>query len=544
MVSAEQRSPFAPAPLQGLHHYYGLLRPCAPHWYSRPRGWSRLRLVPLHRGAGSHVPYESLIELRAAYMPDAARAVSGHPPSWSRRKGHPPDPVLARARAKILYRRKDHEGALLVLRDTADKTALDDPIERAYMLREAGISAAEIGQWVEAQRWFSSARDAAVNGRTPNIKVMAIGLRADTALAAFTAGDTNAALKGLDESLVELAGLDPTSSVVAGYCHRVVRHSALWLFGQGSGKDVSVEGQPAAMVPGMCSNPEPADLKDRPLGSLEYAHYLLAEAEIALDADAGIDEGLRKRLGGRAIPVMEVMLRHERLAREIRRFDVDAFIARLPDWVDSQVYMTAHAAEPRAHGPLNPAYGEIGSATLQDLQMPAAIFAMEDALLTLGTMAAISARPAVLTSLGSSIVDGGMPLAGRQVAEILAFGKAPGGRREDHITAEIHRIAMQTDLTADDIFVACVHLVQSAAHSNFKALVAVPLAEWARGLWTATIREQRFRLRRPLATVPPIERALASDEIGLRFSGRLLVAIDPAVNRPLSQSLREFLLSL
>lgn len=27
---AEQRNPFAPAPLQDLQHYYGLLRPCAP----------------------------------------------------------------------------------------------------------------------------------------------------------------------------------------------------------------------------------------------------------------------------------------------------------------------------------------------------------------------------------------------------------------------------------------------------------------------------------------------------------------------------------
>jgi len=33
---------------------------------------------------------KSLGELRAAYMPDAAWAVSVHPPSWSRRKGHPP----------------------------------------------------------------------------------------------------------------------------------------------------------------------------------------------------------------------------------------------------------------------------------------------------------------------------------------------------------------------------------------------------------------------------------------------------------------------
>jgi hypothetical protein len=30
---------------------------------------------------GSHVPYKSPVELRAAYMPDAAWAVSGHPPS-------------------------------------------------------------------------------------------------------------------------------------------------------------------------------------------------------------------------------------------------------------------------------------------------------------------------------------------------------------------------------------------------------------------------------------------------------------------------------
>src|SRR5271170_743990 len=42
VVSAEQRSPFGPAPLQRLHPYYELLRPCAPHRYSHPRGFSRL----------------------------------------------------------------------------------------------------------------------------------------------------------------------------------------------------------------------------------------------------------------------------------------------------------------------------------------------------------------------------------------------------------------------------------------------------------------------------------------------------------------------
>ena len=49
---AEQRSPFGPAPLPSLPPYYGLLRPCAPHWYSRPHGGHHLDfgLLPSHRG--------------------------------------------------------------------------------------------------------------------------------------------------------------------------------------------------------------------------------------------------------------------------------------------------------------------------------------------------------------------------------------------------------------------------------------------------------------------------------------------------------------
>ena len=74
-----QWTPFAPAPLQGLHRYYEVLRPCAPHRYSGPCGFSRLD-VSLGIGAtGSHVPYKSLVRLRAAYMPDARGQPSGYP---------------------------------------------------------------------------------------------------------------------------------------------------------------------------------------------------------------------------------------------------------------------------------------------------------------------------------------------------------------------------------------------------------------------------------------------------------------------------------
>ena len=64
-----------------LRHYYGAVRPSPAHRYFRPRGWRRLHLFPWHRRPGSHVPHKSLIELRAVYMPDVARSVSGHPPN-------------------------------------------------------------------------------------------------------------------------------------------------------------------------------------------------------------------------------------------------------------------------------------------------------------------------------------------------------------------------------------------------------------------------------------------------------------------------------
>src|ERR1700730_9003124 len=73
-----------------LRRYYEAVRPSPAHRYFRPRSWSRLCLFPSHRRQGSHVPYESLVELRAAYMPDAARTVSGIP------RAHPGGRVIPR----------------------------------------------------------------------------------------------------------------------------------------------------------------------------------------------------------------------------------------------------------------------------------------------------------------------------------------------------------------------------------------------------------------------------------------------------------------
>lgn len=453
------------------------------------------------------------------------------------------DPVISRARAKILYRQKDHAGALELLRGTADKTALNDPVERAFMLREAGISAAETGQWAEALQWFASACDNARRSRTPDMKVMAIGLRADSAIAAFRSGDVTKALSEFDGVLDELARLDPESSLNAGYCHRVVRHAVLWLFGEGTDRDIRVEDDPAALVPGMCSNPEPVDLSDRPLGALDYAYYLLAETEIALVAPAGVGKKLQARLGARGIPAMECMLAFTRELSAIKRLNLDGFIENLPGWVEAQLYLSANSARLPEQNMVSPTYAVIPRATSDDLKTPATVSAVEDALLSFALLAALSGRAELIDSACARIRTSAFSHAAEHVAVILTSGLRVEGRLQDHLGLAVYRLANRPDLVPDDLFIISLRFFEFAKHSNFKRVLGTAIAKWMRSKWSETIEGQSFRLRRPITTVPDIEQALSASGDSLTFTAKLLLAIEPAVTANLQESMRDLLRS-
>ena len=62
------------------HRYYGLLRPCASHRYTRLRGATTYGFSLGIETTGSHVPHESLGQDHAAFIPDAAQAASRSPP--------------------------------------------------------------------------------------------------------------------------------------------------------------------------------------------------------------------------------------------------------------------------------------------------------------------------------------------------------------------------------------------------------------------------------------------------------------------------------
>ena len=92
----QRLAPFAPHPLQALHHYYGAICPCAPHRYSGARSAAASRRSLGIGATGSHVPYQSLCDDHAAYMPDAAQPVARLPLDLSR------DGLLSRFRHRLI----------------------------------------------------------------------------------------------------------------------------------------------------------------------------------------------------------------------------------------------------------------------------------------------------------------------------------------------------------------------------------------------------------------------------------------------------------
>src|SRR5580704_10395944 len=112
------------------------------------------------------------------------------------------DVVIARARAKVFWRHNNHAGAVAIMRVIADRISPDSPIARCFALREAAISAAQTGDWDQAERWFDEAKAAGEQAKADDMPPMALGLGVDAAIATFQAGNRVAAIKRVAMSLV------------------------------------------------------------------------------------------------------------------------------------------------------------------------------------------------------------------------------------------------------------------------------------------------------------------------------------------------------
>ncbi|MGU3387827.1 hypothetical protein ACLBYG_25215 [Methylobacterium sp. D53M] len=451
-----------------------------------------------------------------------------------------PDPVLARARAKVLWRRREHAAALPLLEEAVAASSSQAPVERAFLLREAAISAAELGDWAKAAAWFAQGRDAAykVGGvMTP----MAIGLEADIATAAWHLARADAAVRGMAECLRRLAGVDPQGEVKNAYVHRIVRHAILWMHDATIARRTRLDdGGELAMPPGAGSNPEPDEaVRDLPLAEIDVAWYLLAQVDLATGGGGGVAATLHAHLAGGPVPGQEIRIRQMRVAMAIRSSDPAAFAEALVDWVAASLYLYANEEALLADDVLAPARGPMPDPTPSELSRPPAVNAAVRAAVAFGIAAVLAGRtlPADTLAAGISARLGPSHPAVALVAR-MAAGSPPMEKVRDGADA-VALLRSRGGNDPSDLFVVTLRLVEEVGRSDFRNAIESPLWAWIGQRWTHAATQQRFALRDPRTNGPAILSAIETGTANLASAVRVTLAALPAVRVRLHHAVME-----
>lgn len=448
------------------------------------------------------------------------------------------DVALARARAKIHWRRRDHAAALPLLTAAAEAGG-QDPLECAYIAREAGISAATLGDWAAAQQWFERAQsEAATLDKIPSVRAMAIGLLADTAHAAYCAGRPDIAIAKMRDALSALPRIDPDGTLAEAYCRRIVPHGLLWLYREITG--TKAEGQEEVIYsPGYGSNTEPLEaIREHPIIALDLSFYLLANADEALTEPTGFYKEFRNYLIEGPILSSEISHAIAEDRKTIGAHDPADFVARVRRHAPMAQMVASGEAYEIAEQLKNPRRGMIPLALI-DADAPSDIQrAAEDYLLSFATSAAMARAFDAI----DSIVEQG--LAAQEIAALHQLLRRIGGEVST-LTTDREGAAnaiwqVREDLSGRPEFFCWtgVWLLFHVSNSRLRDGVLRPLVAWIYAGTDHLVRNARFQLTLPATTVPPIEALLAMPARTLASAALLLLALEPAVGTRFTPQVR------
>ena len=454
------------------------------------------------------------------------------------------DVILRRAIAKVHSRHSEHREALEIFRSIADQVGGDNPLERAFALREAAINAAKCGDWSQAENWFLDAQSAAKLIQVDTMRVMAVGLGADSAVAALETGNVGRTLTRLAEAIEALADINPEATLHAAYCHRVIRQAALWVKSRIEGREIESGGQPFIMEAGTCSNPDPLPaIRELPLAPIDIAWYMLAEAETVADLDVGITATLDDRLAQGPIPILEVGLRIKTIQTCIDKLDSIRFAASFTAYVEATVYLLKEEKRIRAmFDPVAPARGQIPKLVKNGPFDSATEQAAKDAILAYGIRSALADPPEAMTELETAL-EGRFtgPFPGKSVFDHWNEKSALPSKLDQTVVTVVKVLLQNEHVEPYYFWMAGLCFFNWINQSNFKPFLTPRLAAWLRVGWKRILTAEAFRLSSPRQTMPPIEEVLAIPADDSSFIAKLILAASEAVKSPLTAAYRNSL---
>jgi hypothetical protein len=444
---------------------------------------------------------------------------------------------ISRARSRIHWRNHEYHDALQILRGIADVVGRDSPIDRAFAMREASISAAKTGEWTQAATWFGEADKAAAASGTDDMHIMAIGLEADRAVALLESGNAKESLRTMASCLKRLSKVAPSRSLRAGYCHRVVRHTILWMDSKLDNRQTLIDGKPIQMLPGTCSNPEPpAAILDLPLAPLDAAWYMLAEAETSYGGDAGIVTSFRSELSDGPISLMEATLRNRQIINDIVNSNVAGFSQKFLPYLAAVVHL--HRQRQSAlytFDPINLLRGEIPPLSADELAQPETVLLAIDAVTAFCMCNLFRGTPDRTRDLLRGLMfAAGQRFPGEDFLEKWFNGAKDLAELNETVMEGIAQLRSGEYLTPRQLWEIGLRFNEKIGQSSFRNAAAPLLRNWLREQWKDIVANGAFRLERPMQTVPAIEESLSRDCKDEAFIASLLLSAAEAVGSPLA----------
>jgi hypothetical protein len=418
---------------------------------------------------------------------------------------------LVRAKAKILYRAEDHEGSLALSKALIEGDAPLSEVEKAFLGREAAISAEKQGDFETARRYYLYGSDASNKSNLPDMAAMRVGLLADAALASWHDGDRLTCLQEFVAVLRELNQFAPDETLRTAHCHAVTRHVLLWLDQDTTGQvRLQEDDQKARIYPGCVSNPAPhPEIRDRFDSPIEMAWYMLARVENHASLDAGITENLELLLPNGPVLEGQMLLSSAKMHKSMTRLDVILFIDALKDTISSLTYTRASGKRSGGFDIMNVTFGTFPEATKEQQEelidltekyvllflamciLKEDLASFEDALPELHSASGFVLRPALMEQLekGGSIEDYNQAFA--QLVRVHASG-----------------LSESRLVSPAKVFELAFKVLQLASITSNYRLFAENLLSWLEKRWAIVLERQRFLLTNPSLHEDQVKKAI------------------------------------
>jgi hypothetical protein len=423
------------------------------------------------------------------------------------------NPELMRAKAKVLYRLDDHDAHLEISKQLIAKNVLSSNVERAFLGREAAISAEKTGDYATARKYYFYAREAAKSSASSDLIPMATGLLADASLAAWHAGDTRACIDELAQVLIEIEDVDRLSSLRSAHVRALSQHILLWLDQETSGIIHVIEGGNAVRIyPGCVSNPDPnAEIAKREVISVEISYYMLSKIECQCALDLVVTANLEKYLPHGRILEGEGLLLMGLFGRALRQLDPINFYKAWSGTMDELAY-SARGDVKWAFNLREVTYGVFPQILPE--QFPLFETSGQLNILLFCGLCVVQQAPKIVGLIIDIILTRKIPPLDNKFIQCLTVGGKGVNFNENFailIFSECKRISRNVVAAPNAVCFYAYYMACAMHYSGYSRFISEGVLVWYKSCWRRILDTQRFQLVSPAIYVPDVESRLTLD---------------------------------